>query len=574
VSHSPLHEQLLGIPALRDALSEYGAPSQGLQDFLWNNVRPEYRTLEIGCSATSLQLAHRAATHACIVPDQAAAEALRQVADAAGIAPGRLEILVGEPAVVATALPPASFDHVVLTPPMAFPDYFAAAHAGFRALRPGRKLTVCGSGVWTVEQLRNFLRIDPAWDGFELVSADATAITRQPGAAAARPAAWREQPYVLFNSIGGSGAAAREARLRAERNRVVNFSTEAEAMGRRKAVGSAQSRMPRVGLVGYYGFGNYGDELFRLAFEAGLPEFELPMLHDIPRRPYFLEDKARKVERVDAIVIGGGDLIIPGYWTDFYFEREFLAKPVFIHGVGVPRWTGGEGPIIKRLREFMQHPSIRYINVRDEESREWVAKHLDPKVAPFITPDIVCGMDLHAAPPPREAGRRVFGLITRKQQRDESNYAPLRALVDRARAEGYFIRQIIAGNGPVGDEDYADAMMYRLPSDEVVLADTVEATTRAILGCDIMASMKFHGCVVGLMSGIPTLGLLTTDKFNSFYRDLGVERLICHFRNAALPDAFPLLAEALPMEGIARHRLASAHGMATLRAALRAELPG
>jgi polysaccharide pyruvyl transferase WcaK-like protein len=571
VSHSPLHEQLLGIPALRDALSEYGAPSQGLQDFLWNNVRGEYRTIEIGCTANSLQLANRAAVHSCIVPDAGTAELLRKVAAGAGIAPERLEILVGEPAAVAMALPEASFDHVVLTPSLAFPDYFAAAHTAFRVLKTWRKLTVCGSGVWTVEQLRNFLRIDPAWDGFELVSADATAITRQP--AAARPSAWREQPYVLFNSIGGSGVDAREARLRAERNRVVNFSTEAEAMGRRKAAASAQSRLPRVGLVGYYGFGNYGDELFRLAFEAGLPEFELPMLHDIPRRPYFLEAKARKVERVDAVVIGGGDLIIPGYWTDFYFEEEWLAKPVFLHGVGVPRWTGGEGPVIERLRGFMRHPNIRYINVRDEESREWVVKHLQPRVEPFVTPDIVCGMDLHV-PPPREDGRRVFGLITRKQPSDESNYAPLRALAERARSEGWFVRQIIAGNGPVGDEDYADALMYRLPSDEVVVTETVEGTTRAILGCGIMASMKFHGCVVGLMSGIPTLGLLTTDKFNSFYRDLGLERLIRHFRDAALPDAFSLLSEPLPVEAIARHRAAAASGMATLRAALRAEFEG
>src|SRR3712207_7576927 len=37
-----------------------------------------------------------------------------------------------------------------------------------------------------------------------------------------------------------------------------------------------------------------------------------------------MEPKARKMERVDAVVIGGGDLIIPGYWTDLYFENEFL----------------------------------------------------------------------------------------------------------------------------------------------------------------------------------------------------------------------------------------------------------
>lgn len=51
----------------------------------------------------------------------------------------------------------------------------------------------------------------------------------------------------------------------------------------------------RIGLVGYYGFGNYGDELFRIVFEEALSSYELVVLHDVPKRPYFLEDKAKRL---------------------------------------------------------------------------------------------------------------------------------------------------------------------------------------------------------------------------------------------------------------------------------------
>jgi polysaccharide pyruvyl transferase WcaK-like protein len=238
----------------------------------------------------------------------------------------------------------------------------------------------------------------------------------------------------------------------------------------------------------------------------------------------------------------------------------------------VPRWTGGESGIIRRLREFFQHPNVRHINVRDEESKEWVEKHLQPSIPIDLSPDIVCGMDLGFAAARKELGAPVFGLITRQQRADESDYRPMRALIERARGAGYRVRLIIAGNGPVGEEDYLDAQRHGLAVDEVAVAETIEENTAAITSCDALASMKFHGCVVGLMSGIPTIGMLTTDKFNSFYKMLGIERLLCHFRHAELPDHFGELAAPLPMEGIKRLRAESEAGMGRLRSAIQ-DLP-
>jgi polysaccharide pyruvyl transferase WcaK-like protein len=555
------HGLLSGVAGLRDVLAEFGEPTQQVFEFLGYVIRSDYETLEVGISALSFRIAALGRHHTCVVPTEAAAVAVRALFVAQGIRDDRLRILVGEIPEATAHLPSASFDHVVLSAPFAFPGYFAAAHAAMRLVKYGQRLTIRGAGVWTVEQLRNFLRADPDWDGMELVSEDAIDVSRQPSRGAV---SWREQPYILLNSPAMPNAAALRARM--HQAEIRSFSTTVDTLRRRKIAVNVGCK---AGLVGYYGFGNYGDELFRLAFEAGLPELGLPVLFDIPRRPYFLESKARKMERVDAVVIGGGDLIIPGYWTDLYFENEFLSKPIFVHGVGVPSWTGSHPGVVERMGEFFRHPNVKYINVRDVESKEWVEKHLAPNLPVELSPDIVCGVDLGFAEARRVPGEKVFGLITRKQPPEQMQLGPIRAMIERARQSGYRVRLIIAGSGPVGENDYAAIRRHDLPVDEVAFLDTIEGTTRAIMTCDVLASMKFHGCVVGLMAGIPTMGLITTDKFNNFYRSLGIEHLICHYFREDLPDRFDLLAQRLPQERIAAVRNEARAGMARLHAAMR-----
>ena len=95
----------------------------------------------------------------------------------------------------------------------------------------------------------------------------------------------------------------------------------------------------KIAMVGYYNYGNYGDELFLDVFRQYLSDYEFVFLQDILKRPFYTggrEALQAKVDQVDAVLIGGGDLVIPTYWTDQYFEEPFLSKPIFMHGIGVP----------------------------------------------------------------------------------------------------------------------------------------------------------------------------------------------------------------------------------------------
>ncbi|QRM35614.1 polysaccharide pyruvyl transferase family protein [Microvirga sp. VF16] len=308
----------------------------------------------------------------------------------------------------------------------------------------------------------------------------------------------------------------------------------------------------RLGLVGYYGYGNYGDELFLDVFRKYLEQdFELVFLQDILKRPYYLSPLDDKVRDLDAILIGGGDLVIPDYWTDQYFEDAFLAKPIYMHGIGVPTWGGENERVVERLAKFFQHDNVRQITVRDRESKAWIEKKLAPRVEVLYTPDIVCALDLPSVERPSDPP--IFGLVSRKQKPGEIQWQNVRALCEKAVSLGYRIRHIVLATGIIGEEDRQAAEELALPGVETIASENIEDLTRAIGECTVLASMKFHGCVVASMFGIPAIMLITTDKFRNFYKLLEREELVAHHRHPDLPDRLSRFMAKIPYAS--RHNL-------------------
>ena len=553
-------QTLEDVPSLRMALNTFERPSEQLANYV-NWVLPADRvTLETGLSVLSGYLARRSAAHSCILPSEAAAADLRSTLSAGGIALDKLRVLTGDCVTATHDLATDSIDSIILSCSPAFPAYFAACHESLRLLRAGGRLILRGVGIWTVEQLKNHLRIDPRFVGFSAIAPDAVVVQK---AAATQDTEWFEQPYVVLNSAAFDSQAVARARRESLRVQMRIFSNLAKDTDTGKAERQLSTRLPDVGLAGYYGFGNYGDEMFRTCFELGLPDFRLRMMHDMPRRPFFLGDKAARVRRVDAVLIGGGDLVIPGYWNGLYFEEEYLEKPVFIHGVGVPR-TGGDAKVIDRLRAFVQHANLRYFNVRDVESRDWIEKHLKPRCEVEVSPDIVFGFDL-PAPRPTGAGSRL-ALVTRMTKGGTpEDFQPLRALTQEARRRGIHVSLVIAGAGQIADDDYADAVTRGLAVAEIVSCETMEDVTEAITACDIVVSMKFHGCVIGILAGRPTFGLLKSDKFVNLYRYLGLETMIMSYNDPKVATLLDIPARAIDADNLAALQRGAKAAMARLR---------
>lgn len=318
----------------------------------------------------------------------------------------------------------------------------------------------------------------------------------------------------------------------------------AVAAAARPTTAKVSGRKPVVGLAGFFGDGNYGDELFLEVFKQHLgPHFELKVLADLPSSPYFSRDVKDVVADVDAIVIGGGDILQPWNQDPRYFNHAFLAKPVFVVGIGVPQYTGPNAPeekehIVARHRRFMAHPNVRRIGVRDDQAALWIRERLDPPGEILVAPDIVSSLDLPPATKPE--GPPILGVVTRfrPNRAKPDDYSEVVKLAQHVSEQGWRVRQIILGTNNVGQRDLANAEDFVFEGKEVVYSEDLDDLSRAIGECTTLASMKFHGTVVATMYGVPSIVMIPTNKNINFMHRIGLDALVSSFDSPKLIEKF------------------------------------
>jgi len=317
---------------------------------------------------------------------------------------------------------------------------------------------------------------------------------------------------------------------------------------------------PKVGIGGFFGYGNYGDELFLEVFREHLgAAFELEVLPDRLDSPYFSEPVEDRIADVQAVLVGGGDLVQPWSIDARYFHRVYLERPVFLAGLGVPIRAPGSAQvekehIVERYRNFFQSPSVRFINARDKQSADWISSKLDPRVEVIEAPDLVCGLTLPTVS--RDAANPILGIVTRHRpgHEQDDDYTRLSELGAYAKSEGWRVRHIILGSGVVGERDVANAERLNIPGKEVFYSQGIWDMTRAIGECSTLASMKFHGSVVATMYGIPSMVLIPTSKNRNFMRRMGRDDLLSKFDAEDLVERFKPWPKPIDPEWVNRLR--------------------
>ena len=291
---------------------------------------------------------------------------------------------------------------------------------------------------------------------------------------------------------------------------------------------------PRVGLVGFYGPGNYGDELFLEVFRRHLgTAADVGVVFDSPSRPYFARPVRDVVRDRDAIVIGGGDLLVPWGLGDRYWLPDYLRRPVHVIGVGVPTWRPAKPAVVDALSDFLRHRSVRSIAARDEESAAWIREHLRPRVEVASSADLVFALPLPETERPSD--QPILGIVVRWREGGD-DYTAVRALAARGRELGYRLRTIVLSTGQVRARDERALDELGLDGVERIASDDLQELTRAIGECTMLASHKFHGTVVAVSYGIPSISMSTTDKNRNLLRRLGRPDLVCAFDDPSLPD--------------------------------------
>ena len=292
--------------------------------------------------------------------------------------------------------------------------------------------------------------------------------------------------------------------------------------------------MPRVALVGYYGFGNYGDEYFAEVLRDRIRSVDFRVINDVYNNGAVDADKlAGIIDDCDAVVIGGGDLVIPFALSPLYWRDEYLRKPVHIYGVGVPRWGGYDDQVAKKMSEFMRNPAVKTITARDDEGAKWITKYLSPVVEVGCAPDIVCAYEHRAV----ERKRNRFGLILRHQAHG-LNPINVKWLMDQASMSGMETRLIVLGTGVSARDDLQAIAKLPLEHVDISLRNTLDDLTDELLSCTLIASQKFHGCVVAMAHDVPCYALSSANKFVNFYEYVGRPGWISELGSPDLFDRF------------------------------------
>lgn len=331
------------------------------------------------------------------------------------------------------------------------------------------------------------------------------------------------------------------------------------AAGPQDAARQHRAVRPRVGLVGFFGWGNYGDELFLRLWQQRLSaSFDVGPVHQLLQPPYVIGDPAEVAEHYDAFLIGGGDLVLPNQVSTLYWKREWLQKKVYICGVGVPLWNHRErDSVVEHLSEFFRHPNVQYISARDEESAAWIRERLRPHQPVVVHPDLVFALDL--PPVVTDDGTRRLGISVRPGLFGRSNdYSVLQRLVGAARDSGYVITALELSSGRQRRRDRQAYRQLPFTPDEFIRSQGVMEDTAAIGRVDALASMKFHGLVVALMYGRPALALTPNTKSRNLLDRVGRTDLVLDPVTAGegeVPSGEELLARL--QEPVDAHRIAA-----------------
>lgn len=312
---------------------------------------------------------------------------------------------------------------------------------------------------------------------------------------------------------------------------------------------------PRVGIAGSFGRGNYGDELFVRVYEHWLGKWaDLTLLTGLHRPWYFRELRTAQVDLVDAVVLGGGDLLRPNRaWIDPDFINPiYVRRPVHVVGIGVENDQAEiEQSVVEKWAEFLKHPSVRSISTRDGGSAEWITEHIRPDVAVASHADLVCALPM--PPIERQGDQPILGIVTR-YARDPAEYRLLEEISAAYIAKGWRVRHIIGGIEGHGKHDFENAEQLRVEGKETVYTKQIDEITRAIGECSILLSMKLHTTIVATLYGVPTVCIHPVTKTRAFMASIGREELVVEPNDPRLAKILDGGVPEVPMDKVGELR--------------------
>ena len=315
----------------------------------------------------------------------------------------------------------------------------------------------------------------------------------------------------------------------------------------------------RYFLYGYYGQGNFGDDVLLRAMVDGIrgedaaarfnvyslrsvPEFAgdplvrftglANYLESVRKRPwqlvpYFLM-LARWLMHSDVLVIGGGTLFIDkgrfnvslGLLYISVLLARLMGRRVVIAGVGVDRLTH---PVSKWLTRQI-FSAAEFVAVREASALPYVAHR--PSEHTKLAADLALGLDLGDVPK-RARARQTIGLCfidyfrtVEVSERDHAAYeAAIFRMVEKYRHAWDFAW--ITSQRGVGQRDdwLVPRWQERYAEYAVLHVDSLESARAALAAVDVVVTTRFHLGLLGVIWGKPVIVIDHELKMASLFED-------------------------------------------------------
>lgn len=283
--------------------------------------------------------------------------------------------------------------------------------------------------------------------------------------------------------------------------------------------------MKRVGLVGFFGWGNFGDELMLCGWEQAFEgSAHAEKVNTLTHRPYFEGQAEAVAYRYDALVIGGGDLIHPDSISSLYWNRSWTRRPLVIAGIGVALERGRErDDVLERLSAFLSADAVLSIGLRDQESADWVRSRLNPSRPLEVSADLGFANEL---PPPDLSRNDCVGIVLRKSPTAEDQQV-VRRLLGWSVERGLKVELLVLATGTERERE-EEALRAVWPDLTVRTENSVQDLLQAIGGYRCIFTAKFHGAVIASRYGVPSLSLRHTHKIAALAHQLNDPELALH----------------------------------------------
>ena len=265
----------------------------------------------------------------------------------------------------------------------------------------------------------------------------------------------------------------------------------------------------RIGVSGYFGYQNLGDEIFLKVWKEIFNDHEV-----FPLTGW--ED----FSTIDRVIIGGGDLLIPDNFTSAYWRPNFLEKPTFIYGIGVPSNNGRDQHSINQYAAFFH--KCKYVSFRDINSKDWTIKNGIISSADIVE-DMAWTYNISNIKFNKNSSKTI-GISFRPAK---YNWEELNRFIDYVATKNCNVLMIPLQPGSKNDwndDDINQQIARRLKQKNKNIYVNVlpphfdiEQRIKAIEMVDIYITQRMHGMVMALKMLKPTM-TITKNNSNKFYR--------------------------------------------------------